>query len=84
MKFNSSHVFSQLNSQVFHSIFTGFHPIVKHGQVARALESLLKMHQIQTPPKLLAGFFLVVLNSSPREHLLNLTGLPRPVGISYP
>ena len=29
MKLNSSHVFSQFNSQVFHSIFTCFYPIVK-------------------------------------------------------
>ena len=28
MKLNSSHVFSQFNSQVFHSIFTCFYPIV--------------------------------------------------------
>ena len=28
VKLNSSHVFSQGISQVFHSIFTGFHPIV--------------------------------------------------------
>ena len=33
VKLNSSHVFSQVNSQVFHSIFTCFYPIVKSGRV---------------------------------------------------
>ena len=31
VKLNSSHVFSQFNSQVFHSIFTCFYPIVNTG-----------------------------------------------------
>ena len=38
MKLNSSHVFSKLNSQVFHSIFTCFYPIVKEASGKQGIE----------------------------------------------